>query len=147
MYKNLVFTLLFTLAFLGCAEKSIEEKAMEIHSRVITLDTHDDFSVSNFSDSLNYTMDTNTQFNLPKMLKGGLDVGFLIVYTGQKTLDDKGYQSAKENALAKFDAIDRLVNNYAPGKIELAKTSEDVRRINSEGKLVAMIGVENAYPL
>ena len=120
---------------------------MEIHNRVITLDTHDDFSVSNFTDSLNYTMDTNTQFNLPKMLKGGLDVGFLIVYTGQKTLDEKGYMSAREKAMAKFDAIDRLVNSYAPDEIGLAKTSEDVRRISAEGKLVAMIGVENAYPL
>ena len=143
--KYVLITL--ALAFLGCTEKSIEEKAMEIHNRVITLDTHDDFSVSNFTDSLNYTMDTNTQFNLPKMLKGGLDVGFLIVYTGQKTLDKEGYQSAKENAMAKFDAIDRLVNKYAPDKIGLAKTSEDVRRISAEGKLVAMIGVENAYPL
>ena len=146
MNKKSVFIIL-ALAFIGCTEKSIEEKAMEIHNRVITLDTHDDFSVSNFTDSLNYTMDTNTQFNLPKMLKGGLDVGFLIVYTGQKTLDEKGYMSARENAMAKFDAIDRLVNLYAPDEIELAKTSEDVRRINTEGKLVAMIGVENAYPL
>ena len=146
MNKKSVFIIL-ALAFLGCTEKSIEEKAMEIHERVITLDTHDDFSVSNFTDSLNYTMDTNTQFNLPKMLKGGLDVGFLIVYTGQKTLDEKGYMSARENAMAKFDAIDRLVNIYAPDKIGLAKTSEDVKRINSQGKLVAMIGVENAYPL
>ena len=143
--KYVLITL--ALAFLGCTEKSIEEKAMEIHNRVITLDTHDDFSVSNFTDSLNYTMDTNTQFNLPKMLKGGLDVGFLIVYTGQKTLDEKGYMSARENAMAKFDAIDRLVNKYAPDEIELSKTSEDVRRISAEGKLVAMIGVENAYPL
>jgi len=146
MNKKSVFIIL-ALAFLGCAEKSIEEKAMEIHNSVITLDTHDDFSVSNFTDSLNYTMDTNTQVNLPKMLKGGLDVGFLIVYTGQKTLDEESYQSARENAMAKFDAIDRLVNLYAPDKIGLAKTSEDVKRINSQGKLVAMIGVENAYPL
>ena len=42
MNKYLVFTLL-ALVLVGCEEKSIEEKAMEIHSRVITLDTHDDF--------------------------------------------------------------------------------------------------------
>ena len=92
MNKKLPFIILaLAFAFTGCAEKSLEENAMEIHKRVITLDTHDDFSVSNFTDSLNYTMDTNTQFNLPKMKKGGLDVGFLIVYTGQKTLDKEGY--------------------------------------------------------
>ena len=49
MNKKSVFIIL-ALAFIGCTEKSIEEKAMEIHNRVITLDTHDDFSVSNFTD-------------------------------------------------------------------------------------------------
>ena len=33
-------------------------------SSIITIDTHDDFNVSNFTDSLNYTMDTDTQLNL-----------------------------------------------------------------------------------
>ena len=47
----------------------------------------------------------------------------------------------------KFDAIDRLVNEYAPDQIELALTSDDVRRIHAKGKKVAMIGVENAYPM
>jgi membrane dipeptidase len=140
-----LLTIAFTL--FGCEKKSLEQKAMEIHSRVITLDTHDDISVTNFTDSLNYTMDTKTQVNLPKMIEGGLDVGFFIVYTGQKTLDEEGYALAAENAISKFEAIHRLVSTYAPDKIELATTSEDVIRISSEGKLVAMIGVENAYPL
>ncbi len=47
----------------------------------------------------------------------------------------------------KFDAIDRLVNEYAPDQIELALSSDDVRRIHAKGKKVAMIGVENAYPM
>ena len=39
--------------------------------------------------------------------------------------------------LIKFDAIDRLVTKFAPDQIELAKTSDDVRRIHKSGKLVA----------
>ena len=49
--------------------------------------------------------------------------------------------------MSKFEAIHRLCEEYAPDKIELATTSEEVRRIHSEGKKVAMIGVENAYPM
>ena len=116
-------------------------------SPIITIDTHDDINVINFTDSLNYTMNTETQVNLPKMEAGGLDVAWFVVYTGQGSLDEEGYVAAEDNAISKFDAIDRLVNEYAPDQIELALTSADVRRIHAKGKKVAMIGVENAYPM
>ena len=116
-------------------------------NKIITIDTHDDINVSNFTDSLNYTMDTETQVNLPKMIEGGLDVAWFVVYTGQGELNEEGFKAAKDNAMAKFDAIDRLVSVYAPDQIELALTSEDVNRIHKKGKKVAMIGVENAYPI
>ena len=115
--------------------------------KIITIDTHDDINVSNFTDSLNYTMDTETQVNLPKMVAGGLDVAWFVVYTAQGELNQEGYNKAKENAIAKFDAIDRLVNEYAADQIELALNSDDVRKIYAKGKKVAMIGVENAYPM
>ena len=116
-------------------------------STIITIDTHDDINTVYFTDSLNYTMDTDTKLNLPKMIAGGLDVAWLVVYTAQGELNDEGYAAAMENAIDKFDAIDRLVNKYAPDQIELALNSEDVRRIYAKGKKVAMIGVENAYPM
>ena len=116
-------------------------------SPIITIDTHDDINIINFTDSLNYTMDTDTQVNLPKMVAGGLDVAWFVVYTGQGSLDEEGYAVAEINAISKFDAINRLVNEYAPDQIELALSSDDVRRIHAKGKKVAMIGVENAYPM
>ncbi|SHJ01287.1 membrane dipeptidase [Arenibacter nanhaiticus] len=150
--KHLV-GLLCTLTFFSCKEKtekipeSLEDKALRIHNSVITIDTHDDFTVANFTDSINYTQKLDNQLNLPKMDIGGLDVSWLIVYTGQGELNKEGYAKAKENAMAKFDAIHRLCKDYAPDQIELALTSEDVRRITKAGKKVAMIGVENAYPM
>ena len=114
---------------------------------IITIDTHIDINVENFTDSLNYTMNTNTQFNLPNMIEGDLDVAWLVVYTAQGELNEEGYKAAYENAISKFDAIDRLVNEYAPNQVELALSSEDVNRILAKGKKVIMIGVENAYSM
>ncbi len=128
-------------------EAEIVAKAKKIHADVITLDTHNDIDVRNFTDSRNYTQDLPNQVNLPKMLAGGLDVSWMIVYTGQGELNEAGYKLAYQNAIDKFDAIDRLTQKIAPGKIGLARTSKDVRRLIKEGKLVAMIGVENGYPI
>ena len=128
-------------------EDELVERARGIHDRVITLDTHIDISTSNFTAERNYTTDLPTQATLPKMETGGLDVGWFVVYTSQGLLNEEGYATAYENAVDKFDAIHRLVDEYAPDRIGLALTSGDVRRIAGEGRLVAMIGVENAYPL
>ena len=146
--------LLFSvMILLSCQEKKentntqLLQKAQMIHLKSVTLDTHDDINVKNFSDSLNYTQDTDTQVNLPKMEKGGLDVAWFIVYTGQGDLNEEGYEKAAANAQSKFDAIHRLVNDYGSHKIGLAKSSADVDSLSKIGKKVAMIGVENAYPL
>lgn len=122
-------------------------RARDIHERVITLDTHNDIDTSNFVPGNNYTADLDTQVNLPKMIEGGLDVTWLVVYTGQGPLSAEGYAAAEENALDKFRAIHRLAEEIAPESIEIAYTSDDVRRIDAAGKKIAMIGVENAYPM
>ncbi len=128
-------------------EDALIAKAKKIHAEVITLDTHNDISTANFTDAVNYTQDLPNQVNIPKMRKGGLDVSWMIVYTGQGPLTDAGYAAAYKNAIDKFDAIHRLTEKIAPDQIGLALTSKDVRRLNKEGKLVAMIGVENGYPI
>ena len=81
------------------------------------------------------------------MVEGGLDAAFFIVYVGSGSADAGGYDDAYKQAIAKFDAIHRLTKKIAPDKIELALTAADVRRIDEAGKKVALIGVENGYPL
>ena len=129
------------------ADAELIERARGIHERVITLDTHADINPANFTPELNYTMDLPTQVNLPKMEAGGLDVAWFIVYVGQGDLSPEGYAEAYDQAIAKFDAIHRLTEEIAPERIGLALTSDDVRRIAAEGRSVAMIGVENGYPV
>ena len=150
--KQLIYFMCFIIA-ISCAEKKEKivettlEKAQRIHEDVITIDTHNDINIKNFTDSINYTQKLETQVNIPKMKEGGLDVSWLIVYTGQDTLTDEGYAKAKENAIQKFEAIHKLCEEIAPDQIELALTSKDVKRIVGSGKKAAMIGVENAYPI
>lgn len=128
-------------------EDALVARAQGIHERVITLDTHVDINADNFVSGNNYTMSLDTQVTLPKMEDGGLDVAWFIVYTGQGELNEAGYAAAHANAIEKFEAIHRLTEEIAPDRIELAYTSDDVRRIAASGKKVAMIGIENAYPV
>jgi len=143
-----VIILVIITFFIVYQDKIIGEKnTMEIHNELITLDTHCDIDVNNFTENNNYTINTNSQVNLPKMIEGGLDVAWFIVFTSQDSLNENGYKRAYKNAIDKFEAIHRLVEEYAPDQIELALSEEHVHKINAKGKKIAMIGIENAYPL
>lgn len=143
----MLFLLTFSFVFAQESNRNIIEKAKRIHESVITIDTHNDFSLENFTSEKNYTMNLDTQVNLPKMEKGRMDVSWLIVYTNQGPLTKEGYDKAYAHALKKFEAIHRLVEEYAPKKAALATTSEEVRKIVASGKKAIMIGVENGYPI
>jgi membrane dipeptidase len=128
-------------------DEALVKKARGIHDRVIALDTHDDIAPANFTAEKNYTQRLDTQVNLPKMIEGGLDASFFIVYVGQGELTPAGFDKAYADAIEKFEAIHRLTKTIAPDKIELALTADDVTRIAKSGKKVALIGVENGYPI
>jgi len=129
------------------AQQDLVARARAIHNRIITLDTHDDIDPRNFTADCNYTMRLTTQVNLPKMKEGGLGVSFFIVYVGQGELTPAGYENGYRQAVAKFDAIHRLTEQIAPKDIELALTPADVQRIWKSGKKVAVIGIENGWPI
>lgn len=129
------------------ADADMLAKARAIHARVVTLDTHNDIEPVYFTGACNYTQRLTTQVNLPKMREGGLDASFMVVHVGQGPLSPEGYRDAYRQAIAKFDAVHRLAEQIAPEKIALALTPADVARIAQSGRAVAMIGIENGYPI
>jgi membrane dipeptidase len=138
----------------SASEEATMRKARDIHERIITLDSHVDFSPANFTDQRNYAQRLNTQLNLPKMVEGGLDAVFFSIFVSQTreiespdAFKPAGYERAYKAAIEKFDAVHRLVEQFAPDKIALALSSADVKGIHATGRKVALIGVENGYPL
>ncbi|MGJ5819132.1 dipeptidase [Paludibaculum fermentans] len=128
-------------------DAALVAKAKKIHDHVIKLDTHNDIDASNFTPECNYTMRLTTQVNLPKMIEGDMDVSFMIVYVGQGPLTKEGYDSAYAQAVEKFDAVHRLTEKIAPDKIGLALTPADVLALHKQNKRIAVIAVENGYPV
>ena len=143
-----------TIERISFAEAALVKHARSIHEKVVILDTHVDFLPADLIGERNCTQRLDTQFDLPKMIEGGLDAVFLIVYVGQTresqspdALDAAGYERAYHAAVEKFDAIRRFVGEIAADTLQLALTSRDVRRVHAEGKKAALVGVENGYPI
>jgi membrane dipeptidase len=128
-------------------DEALIAKAKGIHDRVIKLDTHNDIEPANFTADCNYKMRLTTQVNLPKMAEGDMDVSFMIAYTGQGPLTPEGFDDAYRQAVAKFDAVHRLTDTIAPDNIGLALTPADVLALHKKNLRIAVIGVENGYPI
>ena len=129
------------------SDAALIARARAIHERVLTIDTHIDFEPAHFTAACNYTRRLVTQANLPKLRDGRLDVVFFVVQVPQGPLTPAGYADAYRQAVAKFDAVHRLTEQIAPKEIQLALTTADVPRIAQTGREVAVIGIENGYPI
>lgn len=128
-------------------EERIEAEARRIHDAVMTLCTHIDIPFTYATEEVDPgNVNEDYQVDYPRMQEGGLDAGFFVVYNGQGERTPEGYEVAREGAMTKFDAIHRATSMHSD-VIELAYSADDAERIHAEGKLVAMIGVENGYPI
>jgi membrane dipeptidase len=147
--RRLAIPALLTATLLSAQspDAALVAKAKGIHDRVLKLDTHNDIEPSNFTPDCNYTMRLTTQVNLPKMVEGDMDVTFMVVFVGQGPLTPEGFDSAYKQAVAKFDAIHRFTEQIAPDRIGLALTPAQVVALQKQGKRIAVIGVENGYPI
>jgi len=126
-------------------ESDFEEKVRKIHERAIVIDTHVDIPFNYATDEVDPGRRGDQQVDLPKMREGGMDAAFLVVFVPQTKRSPENYAIAKEQALTKFSAIRRVTSILYPDEIGLAVTADDVRRNHRNGKLSALIGIENGY--
>ncbi len=132
-------------------EPDVTGEIREIHEQMIVLDTHLDIPMRfddgqwDFSQRNRFEWD-GSQVDLPRMIEGGLDGGFFVIYLGQGDLTPEGYRQARDAALVRTTAIHRVIgeNRAAMG---LALTAEDAEQLVREGRRVAFLSMENSWPL
>ena len=135
----------------GTGPTAISEKARAIQAKAINLDTHLDTPALfarpgwKIADRHTYKED-GSQIDYPRMVDGGLDGGFWVIFTGQGDRDEAGNLKARDAGLKRLSDIREMVAANAD-KFELATTADDAARIKAAGKRIVYISMENAYPL
>ncbi len=152
-----IFALLTGAAIAICAcqpteprNPIVETGPQTLHQRILTLDTHVDIPL-NYMTEVDPGFQTDAQVDLPKMLAGGLDAAFFIVYTPQtqyfvENPERTDYKTASIIAETRFRAIQKLLIEY-PERTALCITAGEVREAVAAGKRAVLIGMENAFPL
>ncbi len=140
-----MLTTILTSALIGLATASVQTDRT-LHDSLFTVDTHVDILRIEDAKDKDYLSLPDVQVDIAKMEQGGLDAAFFILFSAQGELTPEGHEAAKQEALARYATIRRMLDQH-PDRIELARTVADAQRIHAAGKLVAFLGMENAYPL
>ncbi len=158
MKNYIVYIFILLSLTLLASNKSGKEKgtsnldSIQVHNSALTIDTHLDTPIE-LVDNPNYNLEvehnpykSGVKVDFPRMKKGGLDVGFFIVWTPQGEINSEGYLKVKEKADHILNVIKKRVNQ-SPLFAELAYSTNDIKRIVKQKKQAILIGMENGYPL
>ncbi len=155
MIRKLLLLLVSTVILLSCNQTNIHEgnfeKALKIHQKVLTIDSHTDtplwFARGEFDLTVAHDgREHGSRVDFPRMKQGGLDAVFFAVFLGQGDRTPEGHQSAFERAERIFDSVHAVVNRSNTWA-EMAFTANDAKRIEESGRRSVFIGIENGYPL
>lgn len=135
----------------GCAHAPTAPPQVNLHDRLLTLDTHLDtplhFARSGWTFGDRHSLATDlVQVDLPRMEDGNLDGGFFVIYTAQGPLNAGGYAAARAFALRRSNEIDATIARF-PDRIRPAYRAADARFLEAQGRLIAFKSMENSYPL
>jgi membrane dipeptidase len=85
---------------------------------------------------------TTGHMDLVRMREGGLDAEFFSIYVAARYAG----KGAAKRALAMMDELTKQVAKY-PDKVELATSVADIRRLEREGKMAALMGLEGGHAI
>ncbi len=146
------------LLFIGCslfsAENSqtvtddakLRERALKLHHEAIVVDTHNDVTSPITDEGFDLgARDTSGKFqtDIPRMKDGGLDAEFFAIYVAAKYAKAGG---AARRALDMIDGVYEQARRH-PESLEMAYTSDDIRRIQKTGKIAALMGIEGGHAI
>jgi membrane dipeptidase len=148
------FALLASLLAIPASAQTGSDVSSEdrlIHERALVIDTHLDIAERfdsgrwDFGERHRYDWD-RSQVDVPRMIEGGLDGGFFVIYTSQGENSPAGYRQARDAALIRAAAIHRVIGENRE-RLRLALTPDDIERITGEGRRAMLISMENSWPL
>jgi membrane dipeptidase len=132
-------------------EEELIQKALDIHNRVLTVDTHADTPLRMIQPGFDMSerhdpRETGSKVDYPRMIEGGLDAIFFAAFVAQDIRDDDGHSRAKNLCLQMIDSIVTSTKRNSD-LVRLALDPDDAYSLENEGKRAIYIGIENGYPI
>lgn len=125
--------------------------ARRVHEAAVVLDTHFDTPANlgrpgwSILDRHDRVLD-DSQVDLPRMIEGGVDGGFFVIFTPQGPRGAAGNAAARDHAVFRATEIREMVARHS-AQFELALAAEDAGRILARKKRFVFMSMENGSPV
>lgn len=137
-----VLNFFFVVAGLIMGGSLVAQKGKGLHHRSLLVDTHNDcLSAQTLTGKDLSKPLTEGHSDYYRFKKGGVDVQFFSVYTGEIARTPLGYY---HDAMVEIDSLNRLVLRH-PDKFSFATSYGEVVKRAHRKRVVAMIGVEGGH--
>src|SRR5262252_7186737 len=127
-------------------DAKLRERAMKLHREAIVIDTHNDITSPMTDEGFDLgARDTSgkVQTDIPRMKEGGLDAEFFAIYVAAKYAKEGG---SARRAMDMIDGVYEQARRH-PESLEMAFTSDDIRRIHKAGRVAALMGIEGGHAI
>lgn len=120
-----------------------EEQVDALHGRILTVDAHIDVRDGFNTAGNDAGLETEGQFDLPKILQGGLKLAVVALYADGVPNTAEGQAIARAQIDGKFDGLSRLVAAH-PDKLTFVRNSTEIAHAAKEGKQAILLSYVNA---
>ena len=132
-------------------EERLITRALQIHDRVLTLDTHADTPLRMLEPGFDLSerhdpYETGSKVDYPRMKEGGLDAIFFAAFVAQDIRNDTSNERAKILVLQMIDAVVASTQENS-NDVGLALNPDDAYELEKANKRAIYIGMENGYPI
>ena len=126
-----------------------EKEFMEIHDKILTVDTHTDTPMAILNQKLDLGKRNDpakSQVDFIRMKEGGLDAIFFAAFTPQLEITEENTEAAYLKAHKMINATYEACKNNST-LAEIATSSNDAKRLEAVDRRAVYLGMENGFPL
>lgn len=119
-----------------------QQQAAAIQKRIVSLDNHLDIPFDFGSGELDAAADGGSQFDLPKVEKGGLKGAVIAIFVPQGPRTPEGVVQTAAKAEQKLAILEGVAAKY-PQRVAIARSPEALKSIEESGRFAIVLSILN----
>jgi membrane dipeptidase len=136
MKKTLILNFLAMCSFVYMAKA--QEDYKKLHKDILVVDGHNDVIISSILDGHDISNRLTTgHTDIPRLIEGGVDVQVFAVWSDDKKWKKEAFKYANDQ----IDALEKVIKKNKD-KIAIAKSVDQIYRLQKQGKIASIIGIE-----
>jgi len=140
VYSRICLLLSFAFLSTGFGQNSVNRNPVNLHRQALVIDAHADTVLRMLRGANICREGRSGHLDLPRLAKGGVDAEFFAIFVHPRHRGAEGLHRARKMIGLIKDAL-----ASCPEKAGLALNASDIERLQAEGKIAVLLGLEGGH--